>query len=476
LFVHGLEQEQAAMNFQDFQQGTASVVSHRAWRRSLLGAGVAAWVGTASGLAQAQSSASTTRPAIAPACTPAPLARMSLYNVVDFGAGSGQADQDTAAFKSALSAAKQTNGTVLVPEGTYFINDTLSMTGKVSLVGMVAGSWATAANRSRVVLQGVGNAFAATDVPSTVAANADALVAYTSEGQQGQRPLQRALLELEGGCAAGGFTIVGLGAAVPQAAVALMGNSTGVRLSNLHVRNVWIGIFSHDSLGRSIMEDCLISDVYRIGINCGAYGGGSFDVSRMLRLQVQAAQGVKSNAQSVGMVLGHFDGHEVNDCVVSGFYTGIRLARAASYAGSQNTSLISFVDCQVQGCSFALQSWTASTDYSWVGGVLEGDVRAIDLAQCRSFIVQGAVLRSQTDAAAYVRANAANLALSNCTVECAAAYAVAFNSSGALVVAECTLARGPDRRVPPPAATHDVAFVQVGGTGSVVGYSNLVNA
>jgi hypothetical protein len=108
--------------------------------------------------------------------------------------------------------------------------------------------------------------------------------------------------------------------------------------------------------------------------------------------------------------------------------------------------------------------------------VLEGDVRAIDLAQCRSFIVQGAVLRSQTDAAAYVRANAANLALSNCTVECGAAYAVAFNSSGALVVAECTLARGPDRRVPPPAATHDVAFVQVGGTGSVVGYSNVVNA
>jgi hypothetical protein len=29
--------------------------------------------------------------------------------------------------------------------------------------------------------------------------------------------------------------------------------------------------------------------------------------------------------------------------------------------------------------------------------------------------------------------------------------------------------------VPPPAATNTVAFVQVGGSGSVVGYSNIVN-
>lgn len=464
------------MNFQDIQQGVTSVVSHRTRRRSLLGAGVAAWVGSASGLAQAQSSASTTRPAIAPGCTSASLSTMGLYNVLDFGAGSGQADQDTAAFKSALAAAKTVNGTVLVPEGTYLINDTLSMTGKVSLVGVVGGSWATVANRSRVVLQAVGNAFASATVPSDVAANAQALVAYTAEGQQGQRPLQRAVLELEGGCAAGGFTVVGLGTAVPQAAVALMGNSTGVRLSNLHLRNVWIGIFSHDSLGRSIMEDCLISEVYCTGINGGAYGGGSFDVSRMLRMRVQAASGVKSNADSVGLVLGHFDGHEVSDCTISGFCTGVRLARAQSYASSQPTSLISFVDCQVQDCTYGLLANTAAGDYSWVGGAVAGDVRALDLNYARSFMVQGAALKSQSDAAVYVRATAGHLVLSNCTVECAASYPVLFNSSRTLVVSECILARGPDRQVPPPAATNDVSFVQVGGSGSVVGYSNVVNA
>jgi hypothetical protein len=400
---------------------------------------------------------------------------MGLYSVLDFGAGAGQPDQDTAAFKAALAAAKSTNGTVVVPEGTYYINDTLSMTGKVSLLGLVGGSVASLENRSRVVLQMVGSAFATSEVPTDVATNGAALAAYVNEGQQGQRPLQRALLELEGGCAAAGFTILGLGDAVPNAAIALMGNSTGVRLSNLHLRNVWIGIFSHDSLGRSVMEDCLISEVQRTGICCGAYGGGSFDVSRMARIEVQAASGVKNTTSSVGMVLGHFDGHEVSDCTVRGFYTGIQLKRALSYASTQNISLISFVDCQVQNSFFALQSITTSANYSWVGGVLQGDVRALDVWDARSFVVQGAVLKSQSDAAVYVRSNAANVAVSNCTVECAAAFAVSFNSSGALVVSECVMAPGADRMVPPPDATSAVAFVQVGGSGSVVGYSNVVN-
>jgi Pectate lyase superfamily protein len=400
---------------------------------------------------------------------------MGLYSVLDFGAGAGQADQDTAAFKAALAAAKSTNGTVVVPEGTYYINDTLSMTGKVSLLGLVGGSVASLENRSRVVLQMVGSAFATSEVPTDVAANGAALAAYVNEGQQGQRPLQRALLELEGGCAAAGFTVHGLGDAVPNAAIALMGNSTGVRLTNLHLRNVWIGIFSHDSLGRSVMEDCLITEVQRTGICCGAYGGGSFDVSRMARIEVQAASGVKNTTTSVGMVLGHFDGHEVSDCTVRGFYTGIQLKRALSYASTQTSSLISFVDCQVQNSFFALQSITTSANYSWVGGVLQGDVRALDVWDARSVVVQGAVLKSQSDAAVYVRSNAANVAVSNCTVECAAAFAVSFNSSGALVVSECVMAPGADRMVPPPDATSAVAFVQVGGSGSVVGYSNVVN-
>lgn len=463
------------MNHQEDKSVMALAVPKRAWRRSILGAGVAAWAGGSWGLASAQTSTSPARLSIAAACTTRPLSSMGVYSVVDYGAGVGQADQDTAAFKAALNAAKVTNGTVVIPEGTYYINDTLSMTGKVSLVGLVAGSLAKGDNRSRVVLQMVGSAFAPTDVPADVSANGDALAAYNVEGQQGQRPLRRALLELEGGCAAGGFTVIGLGQSVPNAALAMMGNSTGVRLSNLHLRNVWIGIFSHDSLGRSIIEDCLISDVQRTGICCGAYGGGSFDVSRMTRIEIQAASGVKNTNTSVGMVLGHFDGHEVNDCTVSGFYTGIKLTRAMSYASTQNISLISFVDCQVQNSFFALQSCTSNTNYSWVGGVLQGDVRALDLWDARSFIVQSAALKSQSDAAAYVRSNSANLALSNCTLECAAPYAVSFNSSGALVVAECVVAPGADRMVPPPAATNTVAFVQVGGSGSVVGYSNIVN-
>lgn len=464
------------MNTQDNRPEMAVAVSNRARRRSLLGAGVAAWAGATSGLARAQTATVPARLTVAPGCTTKPLTSMGVYSVLDYGAGAGQADQDTAAFKAALAAAKATNGTVVIPEGTYYINDTLSMTGKVSLVGLVAGSLATADNRSRVVLQMVGAAFAPSDVPADVSANGDALAAYTVEGQQGQRPLQRALLELEGGCAAGGFTVSGLGQAVPNAAIALMGNSTGVRLSNLHLRNVWIGIFSHDSLGRSVMEDCLISDVQRTGICCGAYGGGSFDVSRMTRIEIQAASGVKNTNTSVGMVLGHFDGHEVNDCTVSGFYAGIKLTRALSYASTQNTSLISFVDCQVQNSFFGVQSCTTNTNYSWVGGALQGDVRALDIWDARSFLVQAAVLKSQSDAAAYVRSNAANLALSNCTLECAAPYAVSFNSSGALVVSECVVAPGADRMVPPPAATNAVAFVQVGGSGSVVGYSNIVIA
>ena len=313
------------MNHQEDKSVMALAVPKRAWRRSILGAGVAAWAGGSWGLASAQTSTSPARLSIAAACTTRPLSSMGVYSVVDYGAGVGQADQDTAAFKAALNAAKVANGTVVIPEGTYYINDTLSMTGKVSLVGLVAGSLATGDNRSRVVLQMVGSAFASTDVPADVSANGDALAAYNVEGQQGQRPLRRALLELEGGCAAGGFTVIGLGQAVANAAVAMMGNSTGVRLSNLHLRNVWIGIFSHDSLGRSIIEDCLISDVQRTGICCGAYGGGSFDVSRMTRIEIQAASGVKNTNTSVGMVLGHFDGHEVNDCTVSGFYTGIKL-------------------------------------------------------------------------------------------------------------------------------------------------------
>lgn len=325
------------MNIQDNRPGAALAVSHRARRRSLLGAGVAAWVGASSGLARAQTTTVPTRLTVAPGCTVKPLTSMGVYSVLDYGAGAGQADQDTAAFKAALAAAKATNGTVVIPEGTYYINDTLSMTGKVSLVGLVAGSLATAENRSRVVLQGVGNAFAITDVPSAVAANGDALVAYTAEGQQGQRPLQRALLELEGGCAAGGFTIVGLGVSVPHAAVALMGNSTGVRLSNLHLRNVWMSTVSLSAV-TPVMPKACAQDGFAQGRQALRDTPGDLVLELLVDLQALCQSGLfEAAAVPVSPALHDFEG-QLQPCFVGLQLVDLMLGLGFVQVGAQSAS------------------------------------------------------------------------------------------------------------------------------------------
>lgn len=303
----------------------------------------------------------------------------TFHNVKDYGAeGDGKRD-DTDAFKAAIKAAESDGLPVYVPAGSYIVTETLVL-NSVTLYGYNSGAW--------------------------TADNCDLPLLYHSN-------LEEPLFNVKSGSVSGlNIKVQGVSEETKSAAETIRITNTGGRVSNLTIRNPYIGITTHydpdekeGNPGRCFIENIFIVEAYNTGVN--VYG--TRDVATLCNIEVW-------NPNSFCPVAFRFgDNDDLRAVNLFAFKATVGFLFEETEYGS---CWASFSNCSVDYTSIGIRVGEGNHQLTFTGGTWWTHHKALDVtakATNAIVVVSGCEMKSNGDNTINI-AGGSQVAVSGCAL------------------------------------------------------------
>lgn len=248
------------------------------------------------------------------------------HNVADYGAkGDGKTD-DTSAFKKAIKAAEGDGLPVYVPGGTYMITDTLTL-NEVTLYGYDTGAWTADS----------------CDLPTLIHGDMEAPLVDVRSGS---------ISGLNLSCKDSTKTNLDL-----QPTVLITG--TGGRVSDLTIRNPYIGIMTDDksNAGRCFINNIFIVQAAKIGVHVA----GTYDVPQVNNVEVWNND--MEHSCPAAFEFGHNDDIRCVNLFAFNAQVGFKIIKT-----STGTCWGSFTNCSVDYTSIGFEVGSGAHHLTIVGG------------------------------------------------------------------------------------------------------------
>ncbi len=249
------------------------------------------------------------------------------HNVVDYGAKGDKTTDDTAAFKKAIKAAAADGLPVYVPAGNYLITDELVLES-VTLYGYDTGAWTADS----------------TDLPCII-----------------QGDMTAPLFNVKSGSVSGLYIQCSGNKSVPEleSTATVMITGTGGRVSDLTIRNPYIGIMTDDNsnAGRCFINNIFIVQAGKIGVHVA----GTYDVPQVNNVEVWNND--MEHSCPVAFEFGHNDDIRCVNLFAFNAQVGFKIIKTPT-----GTCWGSFTNCSVDYTSIGFEVGAGAHHLTIIGG------------------------------------------------------------------------------------------------------------